>query len=419
MAEKRADYADRAIVEFTAAIYHYEQAGHERYCATNLNNLAMLLYQVGRYAEAHDSLDRAREIFERHADPGNLAQVNETRARVLVAEGHYKEAGSILPGVIRAFESGSDHALLADALTLQGVVWAKLGAQEGSLRNLRHAASIAQDSGALTQAGRAVLTLIEEHGQERLSEAELFDVYRRADELLKDTQDAEDLARLRACARVMGQKLIGTRLSDAGFALPDAVLAYEERFIREALEAEQGSISRAAKRLGIRHQSLIHTLKTRHKDLLDLRTPAKARRRSITRHGSKRTPQAAGKRARVAAILYVEDNKLVAEAVRETLELEGRHVVACENGATALKLLEGKEPFDLLLFDNDLPYVSGLELVRRARQLPHRRRTPIIMLSASDVEPEAWRAGVDAFLRKPDDVGRLAEMVTRLLLRKK
>ena len=102
-----------------------------------------------------------------------------------------------------------------------------------------------------------------------------------------------------------------------------------------------------------------------------------------------------------------------------TLELEGRHAVACENGAAALKLLESKEHFDLLLFDNELPHISGLELVRRARELAHRGRTPIIMLSASDVEPEAWRAGVDAFLRKPGDVGRLAEMVTRLLSRKK
>lgn len=40
-AEGRADYADRSIIEFTAAIYHCEQAKHERYCATSLNNLAM------------------------------------------------------------------------------------------------------------------------------------------------------------------------------------------------------------------------------------------------------------------------------------------------------------------------------------------------------------------------------------------
>src|SRR5437588_6056533 len=128
LTEKRADYADRAIVEFTAAIYHYEQAGHERYCANNFNNLAMLLYQIGRYEEAHENLDRAQEIFERHKDTGNLAQVSETRARVFVAEGRYNEADHILPGVIQAFEEGGDCALRADALTLHGVVRARLGA---------------------------------------------------------------------------------------------------------------------------------------------------------------------------------------------------------------------------------------------------------------------------------------------------
>ncbi|HEX8177259.1 MAG TPA: tetratricopeptide repeat protein [Pyrinomonadaceae bacterium] len=63
-AEHRPEYIDRAIIEFTAAIYHYEQAGHERYCATNLNNLAMLLYQLERYEEAHEHLDRATKKLE-------------------------------------------------------------------------------------------------------------------------------------------------------------------------------------------------------------------------------------------------------------------------------------------------------------------------------------------------------------------
>ncbi len=37
------------------------------------------------------------------------------------------------------------------------------------------------------------------------------------------------------------------------------------------------------------------------------------------------------------------------------------------------------------------------------------------MLSASDVEQDAWRAGVNDFLRKPQDIGRLTATVTRLL----
>src|SRR2546423_7946933 len=273
---------------------------------------------------------------------------------------------------------------------------------------------VAQDSGALTQAGLAALTLLEEHGAAgRLPESELVKVYRRADELLKGTQDAEDIARLRACARIVVERLSGVKLSDKGFTLPDVVLAYEAKFIREALEAEQGSVARAAKRLGVQHQSLINILKTRHKDLLGLRTPAKTRRRSVFR--TRQSQHVSGKSVRPATVLHVEDSKIVADTVRDNLEMEGMSVVTCVSGATALRILEGKEHYDLLLFDNELPHVNGVELIRRARQLPHRRRTPVIMFSAGEGEAEAWRAGADAFLRKPGDIKRLTEMVTRLL----
>ncbi len=167
-AEGRSDYADRAIIEFTAAIYHYEQAGHERYCARNLNNLAMLLYKFGRHTEAHEHLDRAQMIFTRLKDAGSLAQVDETRARVLVAEKKYREADRIIAGAIKSFEKGGESALLADALTVQGVAWARLRAYESSINILRQAVKLAQDSGALTNAGLAALTLIEEHGAARL-----------------------------------------------------------------------------------------------------------------------------------------------------------------------------------------------------------------------------------------------------------
>jgi CheY-like chemotaxis protein len=67
--------------------------------------------------------------------------------------------------------------------------------------------------------------------------------------------------------------------------------------------------------------------------------------------------------------------------------------------------------------DYDLPRVNGIELVRRARQMAHRKRTPIIMLSATDCERDAWRAGVTAFLRKPEDVLKLAGTIERVLVK--
>ena len=68
-----------------------------------------------------------------------------------------------------------------------------------------------------------------------------------------------------------------------GFSLPRVVRAYEARFIRQALAEEEGSVSRAAQRLGLKHQSLAHILRTRHRQLLAARTPPVPRRRSIIR----------------------------------------------------------------------------------------------------------------------------------------
>ena len=97
-AERRADYYDRAVIEYTAAVYRAEQAQHERYLARVENNLAFLLYRLGRYRDAHERLERAQTIFTRLRDAGSLAQVDETRARVLVTERRYRDAERTLAG---------------------------------------------------------------------------------------------------------------------------------------------------------------------------------------------------------------------------------------------------------------------------------------------------------------------------------
>ena len=168
-------------------------------------------------------------------------------------------------------------------------------------------------------------------------------------------------------------------------------------------------------RLGIKYQSLTQALNTRHRDLLNLRTPAKTRRRSIVHYAPTVKQRNATKQVRSAAILHVEDNKTISETVRDTLKYEGYRVELCSDGSKALSILQNREPYALLIFDNELPGLSGIELTYRVRQMAHRRRTPIIMLSASDVEKEAWQAGIDAFLKKPEDIGQLTVMVKRLL----
>lgn len=114
-------------------------------------------------------------------------------------------------------------------------------------------------------------------------------------------------------------------------------------------------------------------------------------------------------------ILYVEDAKFVADAVRETLEGEGWRVETCADGFVASLLIKSAAHYDLILLDKELPNLSGLELTRRARELPHRTQTPIIMLSASERVRDALLAGANVFLRKPQDISKIVETAARLL----
>jgi CheY-like chemotaxis protein len=126
-------------------------------------------------------------------------------------------------------------------------------------------------------------------------------------------------------------------------------------------------------------------------------------------------PVEATRAVRAVSILHVEDGPEVSEPVRELLEAEGWRVLVCPRGDEALRRLQGGEPFDLLIFDHILPGLDGVELTRRARGLRSRSRTPVIMLTASEVEREARVAGVDVFLRKPEGVTRITEAAARLL----
>ncbi|HEX8150912.1 MAG TPA: tetratricopeptide repeat protein [Pyrinomonadaceae bacterium] len=422
-AERRPDYTDRAIIEYTAAAFHFEEAGHTSYRARAENNLGFLLYTVGRYEDAHEHLNNARILFLAVKDKGSVAQVYETRARVLLAQGRTKEAERAIREAIQVLAKGGEQGLYAEALTTQGRVLAKLGNFPESRNTLRKAANVAEAAGAVEDAGRALLTLIEEHG-ERISERELLEAYRRADNLLKQTQDAETIACLRACAsRIVAARLAALppqrRRSTAdfwaGFNLPEKVHAYEGRYIRRALIDAKGSITHAARLLGWDYHGTLQSMLDeggRHHDLAHLRTPLEKRKKSII--GVSRAKRRRGKR-RVIKILHVEDYELVAQAVRDTLESLGWKVESCADGAEAMKILAGDEPYNVLIFDYDLPGRNGIELTRHARSLPHRRRTPIIMFSAGNIGQAAWRAGASAVLRKPEEVGRLSETVTRLL----
>ena len=197
----------------------------------------------------------------------------------------------------------------------------------------------------------------------------------------------------------------------------NCVLRYEARLILRALELTGGVIRRAARLLELTHQGLQKILNNRHKDLQSEIAAIKARKRgtSLSEGVSGGLDQNDDSEVKLVTILHVEDNQTVAEAVKETLEIQGWQVDTCTDGNTALEKIASDADYDVLLVDYDLPGVNGLELVRRARKLHHRLHTPIVVLSATPVESEAREAGADVFLQKPRGVSLLVETINRLL----
>jgi tetratricopeptide (TPR) repeat protein len=276
--ENRNDYYDRAIVEYTAASIHLEQAGHYRYQGNNLNNLAFLLYKMGQYHKAHEYLNQARAVFENLEDAGNIVQVDETRAKVLLAEERYFEAEQVIDKVVSSLEKSGQQALLTEAVTTQATIQARLGNKE-SISTFNLAIQIGEQAGSLCSAGLAAVGLIEEHGK-NLSIHEIFKAYQSADRFLAHVQDLEPINRLRVCARIFAQRVCERR---ENFRLPDAVKEYEGHFIEQALEEEKGKLTRAARKLGITHQGLAFILDNRQFKFFNKRTPPRQRRRSLMR----------------------------------------------------------------------------------------------------------------------------------------
>ena len=115
-------------------------------------------------------------------------------------------------------------------------------------------------------------------------------------------------------------------------------------------------------------------------------------------------PTARGTTNRQGCILVFEDDPIYGEALSAVLRHAGFHVTVAAHFQTALDVLGGSQPLDLLLADIVVPEgVNGMALSRMARM--RRRDLKIIYLTGYDL-PGAEHEALGPILRKPvaDDV---------------
>ena len=116
-------------------------------------------------------------------------------------------------------------------------------------------------------------------------------------------------------------------------------------------------------------------------------------------------------------ILVVEDERKVANFIRQGLAEEGHTVEVAADGAAALDLLEGP-PYDLVVLDLMLPKVDGFEILKLARA--RRLATPVLVLTARDSVADKVRGldlGADDYLTKPFSFDEFLARVRALLRR--
>ena len=296
LSEGRDEYVDQALVEYAAASFHFEQAGHQRFQARVENNVGYLFASIGRFNEAHEHLNRALSLMKTLKDVGGTGMVEDARAQAFLMEGQYANAEKASRAAVRALSEGGEQSVLAEALTTYGKALARLGRHDESRTHLDKATEIAQIAGSPDRGGIAAVTTIEELNS-TLSPLELKSYYRTAESLLFKSQNRALKTRLGDCARmVLATDAAVDQVDPAAtkesfavsftpeFSLESEVLQYEGTLIRKALEASGGSVTRAARLLGVTHQGLAFILNGRHNDLLSVRTPVKKRRRSIIRY---------------------------------------------------------------------------------------------------------------------------------------
>lgn len=106
-------------------------------------------------------------------------------------------------------------------------------------------------------------------------------------------------------------------------------------------------------------------------------------------------------------ILFLEDDKILADTVIDFLEDEAFEVVHAKNGEEALDL-SYDEPFDLYLFDVNVPLLNGFELLKSLREAED--KTPTFFITAlTDIDSmgEGFSVGADDYIKKPFDPDEL------------
>ena len=117
-----------------------------------------------------------------------------------------------------------------------------------------------------------------------------------------------------------------------------------------------------------------------------------------------------------ARILFVDDDAFTRKIINSALTSRGFQTRLADSAVAALAILR-TEPIDIVLTDQQMPGLSGLDLMRKMRDEGF--DTPVILLTGTgsvEMAVSAVRSGAVHYLTKPVDPHDLQQLITDILL---
>ncbi|PLZ01892.1 two-component system response regulator [Burkholderia sp. WAC0059] len=118
----------------------------------------------------------------------------------------------------------------------------------------------------------------------------------------------------------------------------------------------------------------------------------------------------------ITNILAIDDSASMREILQATLTAAGYGVTLAKDGDEGLEHALAQH-FDLVLTDQYMPHMSGLDLIRRLRANPAYAATPILVLTTESDETfkaAVREAGATGWIEKPVDPDLLVDLVGSL-----
>jgi len=115
-------------------------------------------------------------------------------------------------------------------------------------------------------------------------------------------------------------------------------------------------------------------------------------------------------------MLIIEDDVVTRDLLRLVFEYDGFTCMEAENGAVGLAMLES-QVFDMIILDNAMPVMTGLEFLENLQHQPHQCKAPIIMITGllnPKIREKATKLGAYAIVAKPYDLSELRALVSQL-----